>query len=225
MHYGNPSPTSKSDGKAVFEFFDDFEGNSLDASTWSISKSSAATLAVTNGVLELYSGNDPTSYALIYTAGKRSFGTDVVIETKAYFADFRSTYGTYDNWETAIGFLHQGDVVEAYVPVQNTYFVMMEDSKKKMVLYKRAGKSIELGSSLYPTENVWHNIKIIVQSNGELKFYVDDKLSISATGDLQFNSGGIFLSVGGGLNLQTRTEFDYILVRKFSKTEPVAVFT
>ena len=34
MTYGNPSASSESNGDAVFEFFDDFEGTSLDTSKW-----------------------------------------------------------------------------------------------------------------------------------------------------------------------------------------------
>jgi len=34
MYYGNSSATDASDGDAVFEFFDDFEGTSLDTSKW-----------------------------------------------------------------------------------------------------------------------------------------------------------------------------------------------
>ncbi len=36
MYYGNPSAVSESDGNAVFEFFDDFEGTSLDANRWTV---------------------------------------------------------------------------------------------------------------------------------------------------------------------------------------------
>lgn len=34
MYYGNPSVSSASDGDATFEFFDDFEGTSLDTEKW-----------------------------------------------------------------------------------------------------------------------------------------------------------------------------------------------
>ena len=36
MYYGNPSATSKSNGTAVFEFFDDFTGTSLDPNKWEV---------------------------------------------------------------------------------------------------------------------------------------------------------------------------------------------
>jgi Domain of unknown function (DUF2341). len=34
MYYGNPDAVSKSNGSVVFDFFDDFEGPSLNTSKW-----------------------------------------------------------------------------------------------------------------------------------------------------------------------------------------------
>ncbi|MDP3723223.1 MAG: DUF2341 domain-containing protein [Candidatus Omnitrophota bacterium] len=36
LYYGNPAAADLSDGRAVFDFFDDFEGGSLDAKAWDI---------------------------------------------------------------------------------------------------------------------------------------------------------------------------------------------
>jgi Uncharacterized conserved protein len=45
MYYGNPNAVSKSNGDAVFEFFDDFEGTSLDTNKWEIVNPSAGTIS------------------------------------------------------------------------------------------------------------------------------------------------------------------------------------
>ena len=42
MYYGNPSASSESDGDAVFEFFDDFDGENLDLDKWEIIDSSGS---------------------------------------------------------------------------------------------------------------------------------------------------------------------------------------
>ena len=49
MYYGNPSATSESDGDATFEFFDDFEGTSLDSNKWT----GSGTIEVTNSEVSL----------------------------------------------------------------------------------------------------------------------------------------------------------------------------
>ena len=55
MYYGNPDAVSKSNGNAVFDFFDDFEGTSLDKGKWTIeSHTSNWGYSVENGYLKLY---------------------------------------------------------------------------------------------------------------------------------------------------------------------------
>ena len=53
MYYGNPSATSESNGDAVFDFFDDFDGTSIDTSKWD----SSGTVTISSGVVEINSGN------------------------------------------------------------------------------------------------------------------------------------------------------------------------
>ena len=55
MYYGNPYAESMSNGEAVFEFFDDFEGTDLDTGKWTIeSHTSNWGYSVENGYLKLY---------------------------------------------------------------------------------------------------------------------------------------------------------------------------
>jgi hypothetical protein len=66
MYYGNPSATSASNGTATFDFFDDFEGGSVNTSKWVTS----GNVVQTNGYLEVGPGADSiaeqntTSYSL-----------------------------------------------------------------------------------------------------------------------------------------------------------------
>ncbi len=50
MYYDNPSATGTSSGGATFEFFDDFDGTSLDGTRWYINNGAPS---VSNGVLDL----------------------------------------------------------------------------------------------------------------------------------------------------------------------------
>jgi len=45
MYYGNPGVASASDGEATFDFFDDFEGTSLDTSKWDDSNAGSYSIA------------------------------------------------------------------------------------------------------------------------------------------------------------------------------------
>jgi len=49
MYYGNPSATSQSNGTATFDFFDDFEGTSLDTSKWDF----VGDYSISNGIVTI----------------------------------------------------------------------------------------------------------------------------------------------------------------------------
>ena len=51
MHYGNPSASNSGNGDATFDFFDDFEGTSLNADKWLIQK--GVTVIVSGGKLNI----------------------------------------------------------------------------------------------------------------------------------------------------------------------------
>ena len=48
MYYGNPSASAASNGTATFEFFDDFEGTSLDTSKWTKQNSAGGSSSIAN---------------------------------------------------------------------------------------------------------------------------------------------------------------------------------
>jgi|GEM_PF-2774215 len=54
MYYGNPNATDQQNGKATFDFFDDFEGTSLDTTTW---YTISGTYSVHDSVLDWMSGS------------------------------------------------------------------------------------------------------------------------------------------------------------------------
>ncbi len=73
LYYGNPEATSESNGDNVFEFFDDFEDNSLDTSKWSKSGAFASNINEVNQHIEFYmphsfDGNNYTVLATIKAA-------------------------------------------------------------------------------------------------------------------------------------------------------------
>lgn len=61
MWYGNPNATSSSNGDATFEFFDDYEGTSLNLTKWDVK--AGANYLLSNGVIKI-AGNSWGYYAL-----------------------------------------------------------------------------------------------------------------------------------------------------------------
>ncbi|RLJ04590.1 MAG: hypothetical protein DRP18_04530 [Candidatus Aenigmatarchaeota archaeon] len=82
MYYGNPSATSASDGDDVFEFFDDFEGTSLDTNKWA-SYGDGAVLEVSDSILHT------KGQRRLYTKNFHS-SEDMIIEM---WANIYSGYG------------------------------------------------------------------------------------------------------------------------------------
>jgi len=57
MCYGNPSAGAVSDGDKVFEFFDDFEGTSLDINKWSYEEEGTGNLDLKNDYAHFFGKN------------------------------------------------------------------------------------------------------------------------------------------------------------------------
>jgi hypothetical protein len=77
MWYGNPGAASESDGEAVFEFFDDFEGTHIDESKWHVN---CGTPSVSHGVLSL-------SGECILSEKTEAFGYNYIFESFSKVSD------------------------------------------------------------------------------------------------------------------------------------------
>ena len=60
MYYGNPIATSQSNGINTFDFFDDFEGTSLNASKWNTEIGTYCGISVSSGYVRIYSDSPNT---------------------------------------------------------------------------------------------------------------------------------------------------------------------
>jgi len=65
MYYGNSAASSAGNGDATFDFFDDFDGTSLNAAKWYVSTSGAGTVTVSGGAVTCNNPNKNTDTALI----------------------------------------------------------------------------------------------------------------------------------------------------------------
>ncbi|ASJ08419.1 hypothetical protein A3L11_03895 [Thermococcus siculi] len=73
---------TRGDGNKVFEFFDDFSGNSLDTSKWNYKTAQGGSYSVSNGILSLQGDKDSKADVWIWT--KKTFPSSYVIGMKAY---------------------------------------------------------------------------------------------------------------------------------------------
>ncbi len=84
MYYGNPTATSTASlGNDVFDFFDDFLGNSLN-SNWSKNES-GGNVTVSGGEVKLYNTGDRVAIASAFPTASPSFALDVKHKETNYF--------------------------------------------------------------------------------------------------------------------------------------------
>ncbi|HEX59179.1 MAG TPA: DUF2341 domain-containing protein [Methanomicrobia archaeon] len=81
IYYNNSEAVSESDGEAVFEFFDDFEGTSLDTSKWSVSGD--GTVEVANSIVTVTGSAGTTELV----TGVDYFSRPAILEAKALTSD------------------------------------------------------------------------------------------------------------------------------------------
>ena len=96
MYYGNPTALSQSNGETTFLFFDDFAGNSLNTSKWSILNSN---FTIENGEFVGY-GQDETKFIISKYKAQEPF----ILE---YYSK-PSIDSTSVDWDAGIGFTFDG---------------------------------------------------------------------------------------------------------------------
>ncbi|MHA1329652.1 MAG: DUF2341 domain-containing protein [Candidatus Hodarchaeales archaeon] len=203
MYYGNPSASSESNGDAVFEFFDDFEGTSLDTDKWTV-RGSFDSLTVSNGILHLEGGGNWE-----YIKTKQNW-TDTIL-MRAYIKRIGKGSGlvfsesTNDNRYTTTS--------------DQAKLLMTQDSDvsgfNSLIDCAYPGLSISLG--------VWYTEEAIVTPEGDgITFYRYCLDSSCNSATKTFTNVDInYLSFGfSSYSNSDPIEVDWIGVRKYTEPEP-----
>ncbi|MFA5087047.1 MAG: DUF2341 domain-containing protein, partial [Candidatus Paceibacterota bacterium] len=144
MYYGNSAATSASDGTLTFDFFDDFNGASIDAGKWTVTLNGGGTVSVSDGMASITTGGagqyptmacntDVAANNMIWEIkAKRSAGTTAahlisLVQSSAYnvgvavASDYNGNFGQ-------IGLLNHGvawaSTKMADYNTSNTYFIL-----------------------------------------------------------------------------------------------------
>ena len=193
--YGNPAATTESDGAAVFEFWDDFPGSSLDLTRWN--KESYATAIVSGGILTA-TGNGVRNNTVV--SSKMIFGTNraVRIRAKFYSGSFSSAcYG----WRPAIG---SSDVGFAGAYNTNGYRHCTYVSA-----YERDGQNNDAN---------WHTLDVARNGSDSVVFTRDGSTVFTATH--QIPTGSIPVGVKPYGSSPQNVQVDWIAVRQYQSPEP-----
>ncbi|TFF97114.1 MAG: DUF2341 domain-containing protein [Promethearchaeota archaeon] len=219
MYMGNPDAISGSNGEDAFDFFDDFEGTSLD-SKWYDSDISSGSHTVSNGLLTVDSGGiglqDPLDF---------SVQDGYMVETKCLFNVTSSGYsGTIPETSSSrftTGSNGAGDATILYMRQngQETIYYWVGDGSTS---------SYNLGSGTtgwLSTNDEWYLTGVSViggDSNSIARLWRDGVNITSFTGvtwykDMNYISLGYF---NGGTSNGQDTSYDWIRIRKYTPYEP-----
>lgn len=202
-YYGNPTATSKSNGDATFEFFDDFERTSLDTGKWD--RRNPEYISVAGGKVKIRGGRSIDDDVVMWS--KSSFPSKYVIRMNAELADV---------WPGIVWNAQKDG--RGYIE-----WIHPEHDKGRLAYYDITDGSWEslnrTGISAY-SFNQFKIIEVEIIWNIH-KFYQDGALKSHWTHSY-YQSGG---KIGLEQWSDGPSEYDWILVRKYASREPTILIT
>ncbi|RLI41567.1 hypothetical protein DRO69_11410, partial [Candidatus Bathyarchaeota archaeon] len=216
VYYGNSQATSDSNGDAVFEFFDDFEGTEVDTAKWNII-GTTSNISISGSLLDVYISehieNGRIANGLVASSYEMPSGTIIEAKTKGdstrrnHWVAVGAT-GDYGSIAPNWAYTEKG-----FTWYQNTSYDMITDSYS-------ASRDYTTTSVTY---SKWHEYRIDYIDSNTLKFYIDGTLKATHTGD-SVPSTSRKPELGGDdfSDVNYHIKYDWIRVRKYTSTEPTA---
>jgi len=214
MYYGNAAAADASNGNAVFDFFDDFEGTSIDTTKWQVDTSS---YSVSNSILRINVGAVSVKDALSF-----NLNDGYILEGKIQYHDTINAYsGT--------------------LSAQSSHYTQGSNSgadatnlcmrNKNLNVHRWTGDGSVSGynqghSNVFTSDNnTWYILGAKFYSGG-LKLTKNrtemESYSFSWNKNIEYISIGAFHG-SSTYNVQD-TSYDWVLIRKYTFTEPTATF-
>ena len=221
MYYGNEMASAVSDGDKVFEFFDDFEGGSLDTDKWTDVSTADAHIEVTGGNLRMYtdSGTNP-SPAIVSDSAVTG---ELIIEDKRKISQ--------GGWATNNGFILQ---------VRNEHSVapgIYDDGYDRgywgdKTQWNNGGywngvriDNVKSGPDL-STDTWYEFITYLLSDHLDVQIVGGVRTDLSITNDCTGNSNYIVVWTANSKDDGNWEELcDYIRVRKYASTEPTVTIS
>lgn len=208
MYYGNSEASSLSDGEATFEFFDDFEGTSLDTTKWdTVSGSPPSSYKVENGYLKMWQNwGGCCGAACVYNRLNTwaTFSTPIAVE---------SNFMTSGDADQPAGCCY----ICYHTILSDTYFIGVSSQEYGFVFNSDDGPGTQ--SFDFPDQDVWHRIT---------KIFGQDGLTVTTDYGAQYNHSGN-VAAPGPIGLAGDTDLseldgsdrvDWIAIRKYASPVP-----
>ena len=198
LYYGNPQAVSESNGSAVFDFFDDFLGDTLDTLKWDNLTGSG--VSISNSIVKATASSN-AEYGI---QSKNNLGTNIAIRARVYPHDYGDT-SKIDRLTIRLG--QPGNYCIAFYS-----FVDVTYCKKY---------AHNLGGTLSATDILGGSSAWFIQEaklgSSSAKYTVNNANEVVNSTNYYGDSGKCALTAyASGAVI----EMDWILVRKYTATEP-----
>ncbi|MBI5141144.1 MAG: DUF2341 domain-containing protein [Nitrospirae bacterium] len=206
LHWGNPAAASVSNGSATFEFFDDFQGTTINASKW-VSLNPDDVFMQNNGLYLKGKGfTDGYNNALISQA---TFNRAADRKIQARLTPYNTGGGMLIGWD-----INQSPVTSAAVNPNTIYGLKTYNNQ-----WYTQEKTNAYGVSQYYSANTAYDVKIELRASGA--GYFSRAGSSGAWTSLRettsFTDSPMRIAVK---NYTHNVKFDHLLVMKYAVQEP-----
>lgn len=215
MTYGDSSATPASDGDNVFEFFDDFDGTSLDTDKWTLPDPAKCTYQVADSNIDIF----PTvSFDNTFITLKEPNKVELpaVVSAKVKSSDGSCgglSVRAYNGASNKIYFMSR-DVTCESSPCSDGPFIrerVYSATTDEQIFYMPT-----------TTNDVWFNLTSKIRNDNKVEGYVDGTLK--GTSSIEIDSDG-YCRVWFGTDCCQSGKHQYmdrIFIRKYTSSEPTA---
>lgn len=204
MYFGNTEASSMTDGDATFEFFDNFNGLSLNMSKWTFMTDFGTEHVHEQGNLILIPSTD-----LVILVGDVAFGLGHALRARIYFKDVR-----YWGWNEK---LTDNSTLEFFGDMASI------EHFNEQTVSENEGVANEIAQTW--TESTWQNTEIKMVNTTRSIFLVDDVVKQTHTTNVPDGIPNIWPAFYVRHDdTNPNLTMDWILVRNVIPVEPVALF-
>lgn len=212
MQYGNPSVSTTSNGDAVFEFFDDFNGTTLDTTKWTVVDTSAGSYSIANSILTIAGTNSGWKRTIFKSINGIPTNHEVACKVKwTYSAESeRHVFNVYNSSTNHQTFGYQG--------YYDRYLLRTYTGTNYDRTYSLANDN--------PTNYEWWKIRFDGTTLSGHRSTDGSTFTQLASATTNIITSGFYAGVVHANNSGTNyTYFDYIYAKKYTSIEPTASVT
>ncbi|MEA3357654.1 MAG: DUF2341 domain-containing protein, partial [Patescibacteria group bacterium] len=212
MYYGNPSASSQSNGDATFEFFDDFEDESIDTGKWTTTTTGFGAF-VTENSGEINIHTDAISNTTADLISQNSYGPDVAIMFRASISA-----GQWSDHK-GLGFLSTNVGNDWDQTGDSVHWRGQDDDLYASNKYSGSCTNAFIEDGYFSGYRTWE----IAWLSSEIRYYADGIFKATHTTNVPS------VSITPRFSLKTYTTapanpldvfVDYVYVRKYAEPEP-----